>query len=238
MDIKPLKSDYSPVLILGMHRSGTSCLTGCLEEAGLYLGEVNQKAGFNKKGNRENRAVMELHDAILLRHNAAWDQPPSGRVVHNEADQKTLLSILDDYPQSQPIGFKDPRSLFCLSLWKAATRPRFIGTFRHPLEVAGSLMRRAAVWKQDMPLDKALMLWQAYNQAMLAEYAKTPFPIIRYDVAPDIYLSKLCSVMPQLGLTEARDIGFREDQLKTQSQTADVPDHLSFIWDTLNTLAV
>jgi len=44
-----------PILILGMHRSGTSCLAGCLEEAGLYLGDVNLKAGFNKKGNRENR---------------------------------------------------------------------------------------------------------------------------------------------------------------------------------------
>jgi len=31
-----------PILILGMHRSGTSCLAGCLEEAGLYLGDVTK----------------------------------------------------------------------------------------------------------------------------------------------------------------------------------------------------
>lgn len=28
------------LIVFGMHRSGTSCLTGTLEEAGVYLGEV------------------------------------------------------------------------------------------------------------------------------------------------------------------------------------------------------
>ena len=48
------------VVILGMHRSGTSCLTGSLQDKGLYLGQVSQRGTFNKKGNRErwrHRAV-------------------------------------------------------------------------------------------------------------------------------------------------------------------------------------
>jgi hypothetical protein len=40
----------SPIIILGMHRSGTSLVAGCLEAAGLYLGPVNNYAPFNKKG--------------------------------------------------------------------------------------------------------------------------------------------------------------------------------------------
>lgn len=51
----PLSPYASTVLILGMHRSGTSCLAGSLQEAGLYLGEVNTAAPHNAKGNRESR---------------------------------------------------------------------------------------------------------------------------------------------------------------------------------------
>ena len=51
--------------VLGMHRSGTSCLTGTLEEAGVFLGEVVVQAKFNARGNRENRRIMDLHNAVL-----------------------------------------------------------------------------------------------------------------------------------------------------------------------------
>lgn len=55
----------APVTVLEMHRSGTSCLAGCLEDAGLFPGEVSRAAPFNKKGNNENLAVMEFTDEVL-----------------------------------------------------------------------------------------------------------------------------------------------------------------------------
>jgi hypothetical protein len=42
------------VSILGMHRSGTRCLTGTMQEAGLVLGKFSTFNEFNRKGNREN----------------------------------------------------------------------------------------------------------------------------------------------------------------------------------------
>ena len=53
------------IAILGMHRSGTSCLTGSLQEAGLELGEHHTWNPYNRKGNRENQDFVDLHDAIL-----------------------------------------------------------------------------------------------------------------------------------------------------------------------------
>ena len=231
-------TNYHPLLILGMHRSGTSCLTGCLEDAGLHLGTVNEKAGFNLKGNRENRTVMDLHDRILTRNGAAWNNPPSTPLGFTSADQKDLHDLLETYPAQTPIGFKDPRSLFCLSLWKTVTRPRFIGTFRHPLEVAGSLMRRAKVWKQPMPLSTALDLWAAYNRQLLREYAAAPFPLIRYDIPAALYEQKLRAILPELGLPDNASFEFREDNLKTQSLSDPIPPALDLIWDTLNRLAI
>ena len=42
------------VCVLGMHRSGTSCLAGSLEQQGLFLGETNTRGPFNLRGNRES----------------------------------------------------------------------------------------------------------------------------------------------------------------------------------------
>ena len=68
------------VLVLGMHRSGTSCLAGSLQQAGLELGDVFTSNPFNKKGNREHRDVMtslNLDFSVL-------DRP-----VRKEADELT-----------------------------------------------------------------------------------------------------------------------------------------------------
>ena len=66
------------IVILGMHRSGTSCLAGTLQEAGLYLGEVHTENPFNRKGNRENPSIMALHEDILAHSEGSWHQPPAG----------------------------------------------------------------------------------------------------------------------------------------------------------------
>ena len=46
------------IAILGMHRSGTSALTGSLEQAGLYIGDTNHHADDNIRGNRDNDAAQ------------------------------------------------------------------------------------------------------------------------------------------------------------------------------------
>ena len=53
------------IAILGMHRSGTSCLTGSLQNSGLFLGECHTWNKHNERGNRENQKFVDLHDAIL-----------------------------------------------------------------------------------------------------------------------------------------------------------------------------
>jgi len=219
----------TPVLILGMHRSGTSCLTGCLEEAGLYLGDVNTQAGFNKKGNRENRDIMTLHDTVLARVRAAWDDPPtphdSGATIDwTDAELDSLRALIAGYPNDRPWGVKDPRTLLVLGGWTQIAQPHFIGTFRHPMEVAASLITRAQTWKQDMPLDKALTLWRVYNQRLLALYAKAPFDILRYDVDATRYKANLNTIAaPDLHHQHSQD---------------PVPENLKTIWEALNAVAL
>ena len=62
--------------ILGMHRSGTSCLAGSLQKAGLFLGKHHTWNEHNKRGNRENQDIVDLHEELLRANEGKWHQPP------------------------------------------------------------------------------------------------------------------------------------------------------------------
>lgn len=186
-----------PLLILGMHRSGTSCLTGLLEEAGLWLGEVKRQSGHNAKGNRENPGIMALNDAVLTAAGAAWNAPPEGPLAWDSAHAETRDSLLKGYPEGRVWGFKDPRTLFTLDFWRAALpQARLVGSLRHPLAVARSLQAR-----NRMPLDRGLALWTAYNRRLHTLAQVHDLPILSFDAPPADYRAAVLRLIDSLGLT-------------------------------------
>ena len=230
---------YPPVMIMGMHRSGTSCLTGCLEQAGLYLGNVNTEAGFNKKGNRENRDIMNLHDQILKRNGASWDNPPDHLPDWAPSEISSLETLLKDYEGKEKWGVKDPRSLFTLKGWESVTSPKFVGTFRHPKEVADSLVYRAKSWAQPMEIEKAYDLWAAYNSRLLELHENQPFNVIRYDIDLKSYREKLSQIMETLELDMRSPNDFRDERLHNQQvEEESVPANIKHIWEALNDIAL
>ena len=166
--------------MLGMHRSGTSCLTGSLQQAGLFLGNHSTWNPFNRKGNRENPDIMALHEAILQHNNGSWNAPPA-TMQPNQEHLATAQDIIAGYDNEPVWGFKDPRSLLVLDMWRQLIpQLQFIGIFRHPVSVAKSLQRRGFD-----SVDDALGLWQTYNQLMLDAYTKQAFPIVSFDWPQD-----------------------------------------------------
>ena len=206
------------IIILGMHRSGTSCLTGSLEQAGLYLGNVNRKAPYNLKGNNENRAIMDLNDSVLSENGASWDNPPD-TVARWPGELKQLRDqLLSAYPEGQIIGFKDPRTLFTLEGWlEALPGARLVGTFRHPLAVARSLEAR-----NNFTLERSLGLWYAYNSRLLKLKENNDFPLICFDWPADKYSAALHSICNRLNLEPpASGFDFFQTALRTQSLPVD-----------------
>ncbi|MBK8507408.1 MAG: sulfotransferase family protein [Candidatus Competibacteraceae bacterium] len=208
-------SDHHPianhaVLILGMHRSGTSCLAGSLEEAGLYLGEVNTAAPHNAKGNRESRAIMSLQDDLLRANGGAWDAPPA-RVIWSSEHRARRDAIIATYPNNLTWGFKDPRTLLTLPGWlEALPAVRFVGTYRHPLAVAASLNVRNGI-----TLENSLALWMAYNSLLLDYHKRFAFPLICFDWPPRRYHQRLLTIAPALDLTvPATGFSFFEASLR------------------------
>jgi hypothetical protein len=200
------------LIVLGMHRSGTSSLTGCLEQRGLYLGEVSQKNPFNSKGNRENSRVMELNNSVLEASGGRWDSPPDEMIWTNDlaAERDALVASLKQ-SGAQHWGFKDPRTLLTLPFWEEVIPEiSFVGTFRHPAAVAKSLNARSG-----MPLEQGLALWRKYNRRLLALWARNPFPVVSFDAPPGEYIAAIDRAAAVLGLGEPPSSGvFFEESLR------------------------
>ena len=208
-----------PLLILGMHRSGTSCLTGQLEEAGVWLGEVRHSSAHNAKGNRENPEIMALNEAVLVDNGSRWDQPPEGPVIWATARLAERDRILAAYPSDRVWGFKDPRTLFTLDSWRdILPEARFVGTIRHPLAVARSLYARSK-----MPIEKGLALWTRYNARLLQIALREACPILSFDVPAPQYSAATVKLIESLGLVLASaNPGFFVESLRHQAADGDI----------------
>jgi hypothetical protein len=201
--------------ILGMHRSGTSCLAGSLEEAGLHFGEVNTSATYNKKGNRENQRIMDLHDVVLCHNGGSWFSPPA-TVSWSDAHRAERDAIIRSYRNTPAWGFKDPRTFLLLDFWgEAISDLKFVGTFRHPCLVAESLCRRngrtAGYWVD---------LWVNYNARLLALHDVSPFPVVQFDLGEADYRRSILMVTDRLGLAAPSRMGFFDPILRQRDALA------------------
>ncbi len=200
------------VAILGMHRSGTSCLTGLLEEAGLYLGEVSRKNPHNIKGNHENPKIVALHEQVLASNQARWDRPPPWGCLWLPEQLLELKQIVDEHRKHDPCGFKDPRTLLTLEGWlETVPDLRLVATFRHPEAVARSLSAR----DRGELVEDYLRLWEHYNLRLLHFHDQFHFDLVCFDDPPQIYLENVTQAAYHLGLTPRR-FSFFEETLRHQ----------------------
>lgn len=205
------------IIVLGMHRSGTSCLTGLLQQAGLVLGDVVEQAPYNKKGNRENLDIMALNDSVLAFSNAAWDSPPT-ELCWDSQHQSTRDAIIHRYSESAVWGFKDPRTMLTLPFWLEGLdeeRLQFIATFRHPLSVAKSLNAR----QPDLSIEKGLALWRHYNEKLLDYHKQFNFPVLNFDLDPESYLQAFHAAvqrLDKLSIPPDKPLDFFDDALRHQ----------------------
>ena len=209
------------VIVLGMHRSGTSCLAGSLQAAGLELGTVHTANPYNKKGNRENQAIMDLHESLLAHSEASWDAPAV--VTWDDEHRAARDAIIASYRDAPIWGFKDPRTCFTLEGWlEALPEARLVGTFRNPRSVADSLVHR----NRGLGDHEAwYAVWEAYNRQLLHYHRNHRFPIVDFDQPGDRYLRSLDKVYQQLRLRPGLD------SLDLQGVSADSPPDTGVFFD-------
>jgi len=162
------------VLILGMHRSGTSALTRGVEMLGVFLGRNLLSARpDNPTGYWEDKNICALNERLLALFGVKWEE--------------VLLADAIEYVAStlaaQPLwGFKDPRTIRLLPFWQSVLarmemEESYLVVIRNPRSVAMSLSQR-----QGMDVETAHLLWLTYMIPNLGELANRHFIVADYDV--------------------------------------------------------
>jgi len=169
------------VLVLGMHRSGTSALSGALSLLGVSVpGDLLPPSKDNQKGFFENRRIVEFHDRLLEEFGSRWDDPlPLGQECFRspaaQAAARELATLLqEEFGHRAAVLVKDPRMCRLVPVWIEALalidrRPVAVLPHRHPLEVAASLQRRDSFSRAH-----ALALW--LQHVLAAEQATRGLP--------------------------------------------------------------
>lgn len=149
----------SPVIIIGMHRAGTSMLTRTLQGLGFFMGRGTSR-------NEECRYTNALNGWVFHQANATWERPEG---IDALLDHNEIRSVVTDYlsgvtsglaswrylglrrwlksrsmhSQTEPWGWKDPRNTFTLPLWlEVFPSAKVLHITRHGVDVAASLQTR------------------------------------------------------------------------------------------------
>ncbi len=223
------------ILVLGMHRSGTSAVTRVLNLLGAGLGTrlMPPMPGSNEKGFWENLDAVDIDDRLLTGIGRSWhdvrDMPDGwlDSVAAADADAAITRLIRTDLATSPLWAVKDPRMCRLAPLWLRAladcnVRPGILFVVRHPLEVAASLQARDG-WSRA----RSLLLWMQH--VLEAERATRGCPrvMVTFDQILEDCSGSMARVSRALGVTwprsfdEARgeieaflDVGARHHEAK------------------------
>lgn len=143
------------VLVLGVHRSGTSLMTAGLQAIGCDMGHFpNPGSDENPKGFFEHPAPRALNDRLMAARGTSWsnwayDAIADGLEALTAWQDEAATILHDSFQGPGPFVLKDPRISTVLPFWEAALarmgwRVSRILLLRDPAEVAQSQARRAA----------------------------------------------------------------------------------------------
>ena len=154
------------LLILGMHRSGTSALTRCMNLLGMDLGaNLLSPERMNAKGFWEHADAVRINDELLASFGMQWhslstlpDDWMKGAGALRAREQ--IGALIDRDFKGVPLwGIKDPRMCRLAPLWTDVLMERGIEVasvlmIRSPVEVAASLLRAHGI-----ALSHGVILW-------------------------------------------------------------------------------
>jgi len=172
----------SPIIVIGMHRSGTSLVSRMLEATGLFLGH-------QKEGNNESVFFLEIDRWLISQAGASWENPAPIRYL---LENRRLRAMTADYMRRYlidsprvtsflgwkkylqyralsnlppPWGWKCPWATFTLPLWlDVFPNAKVIHIYRHGVDVANSLRKRTLrglerTWAQDLYYKLRFLHW-------------------------------------------------------------------------------
>lgn len=139
------KKENKIVVVLGMHRSGTSYVAAVLHHLGVSMGEQLLDADWsNQNGHFEDLDILQINKAILIESNIETYTSSINAVSVSDSLQDKATAIIEQKKsRHQYWGWKDPRTALTIDFWAP-----LIGSFipvivyRHYQTVVRSLLKR------------------------------------------------------------------------------------------------
>ena len=178
------------VIVLGMHRSGTSLTSSVLSSLGVDMSDDIEVMISNARGHWERRELVRFHDRVLQLFERDWydsrhafDLPsewwtqPQVRDIRDEM----IAWLTTRLQQVRLFGFKDPRTARMLPMWdeicaKLNLDPCYVYCVRNPNQVAASLIARDGIEIRDTEYR-----WMVYNSHVVLGVRNRSTCIISYE---------------------------------------------------------
>ena len=177
------------IVVLGMHRSGTSVITRGLQVMGVELGDSMMPPieNNNPTGFWEDVDINALNIEMLNAISSDWCrlaqiEPGDVEILRIKGYFLRAVELLRQKTSSMPVfGFKDPRVAKLLPFWKEVFSHcqfdvNYVLTVRHPLSVAKSLSKRDGI-----EIEQGYLLWLGHVITSMAVSEGDVRVVIDYD---------------------------------------------------------
>jgi glycosyltransferase involved in cell wall biosynthesis len=209
------------IVVLGMHRCGTSAVTRALKVMGVSLGDklMPALADNNAKGFWEDIDVNVLNEDMLQSIGSDWNHVAPLSMADLELLRSSgyplrAVELLRQKMDSVAVfGLKNPRLAKLFPFWKevfdhCAFDVRYVLAIRHPLSVAKSLAQRDGIESQ-----QSHILWLGHMiGSLLGSRGKSPV-VIDYDRLiqfPDNEVARLAAALDLS--VDAAELGIYKNQ--------------------------
>ena len=196
------------VMVLGMHRSGTSALTGLLHHIGCRLpNNIMATSEHNPQGYFEGTAFYQFNIDLLKSADTSWnDWRPIKPSWLSSPVSKAMLSdareiLQQEFDNLPLVVLKDPRICRMVPFWtEAASLEGYqvlpVLTYRNPLEVAKSLRDR-----NEIEMAEGMLIW--LRHVLDAEYTTrgTARFVTSYDQVLTNWSAQVTQMQKAFGIT-------------------------------------
>jgi hypothetical protein len=222
------------LLVLGMHRSGTSAAAKALEALGANMGShLMPEAADNPLGFFEDLQLQGLNEQWLAQAGLTWSSVTSSVAMASDpialaAHRDRIQLALRERISMPRWAFKDPRMCRLFWLWKPVLAEFQIDTcaifvLRNPFAVAQSLHRR-----NGMPHALGLLLWRLHNAEAFSAYQGSRGSHLFYEDLLSDPVGELTRVASAIGLDvpdRQRLRAYRNEFLSAELNHFELSDH-------------
>ena len=184
-----MMSNARLIVVLGMHRSGTSAVTRGLQTMGVELGNRLMPAveENNEKGFWEDIDLNTLNIEMLEAIGSDWyhlapvEHIDVVQLIEKGFRDRAVELLRRKTDNVRVFGYKDPRVAKLMPFWEdvfshCELDVDYVLVVRHPLSVARSLAKR-----DNIGTEQSYLLWLGYVVACLSAVAESVRVVVDYD---------------------------------------------------------